>query len=99
MTSVIGKTAMEVAFVDFGNSATVSVENIRPIYSNFMNLPAQVFVCSLADVAPVASEICWNDQAIEEFQHLVLDKHLAAYVKSKSKLKLSLLSYYDLFDS
>lgn len=75
--------SIEVTFIDFGNSAIVTVTDIRPIYSEFLKLPAQVFVCTLADIEP--KEKAWSHDAISSFENMVLDKHLAAYVKSKSK--------------
>ena len=78
---------IEVTFVDFGNSTIVSPKDVRPIYSEFLKLPAQVFVCSLADTESKSKS--WTDEAIDTFQNMVLDKHLAAYVKTKSKFKNS----------
>ena len=77
--------SIEVTFVDFGNSTELTANEIRPIYSEFMKLPAQVFVCSLADIEP--KEKSWTLQAINSFENMTLDKHLAAYVKSKSKFR------------
>ena len=75
--------SIEITFIDFGNSTVVTSNDLRPIYSEFMKLPAQVFVCSLADIEP--KERTWALEAISSFENMVLDKHLAAYVKSKSK--------------
>lgn len=84
MITSVSANSLDVTFVDFGNSATLSTANVRPILTNFMKLPAQVFVCSLADIKP--KEKSWTPKAIEQFQNLALDQHLAAYVKEKCKI-------------
>lgn len=76
--------SIEVTFIDFGNSTLLTANDIRPIYSEFMKLPAQVFVCSLADIEPKGKS--WPLEAISSFENMALDKHLAAYVKTKCKL-------------
>lgn len=71
----------EVTFVDFGNSAVVSKEEMRPIFEDFMTLPAQVFVCAIANISP--KDTSWTVGAIEGFQNFVKDKHLTAFIKSR----------------
>ena len=43
---------IQVRFVDFGNSALLPSSNLRPIYEDLMDLPAQVLGCCVADVKP-----------------------------------------------
>ena len=43
---------IQVRFVDFGNSALLPSSNLRPIYEDLMDLPAQVLGCYVADVKP-----------------------------------------------
>lgn len=50
-------TKVEVFYVDFGNIETVGVENLRDLLPRFMELPAQVVRCSLADVQPLVTDV------------------------------------------
>ena len=45
---------VEVFYIDFGNIESLGVENLRDLLPRFMELPAQVVRCSLADVEPLA---------------------------------------------
>lgn len=91
VTSIVTNTTVEVSFVDFGNTEVINIQNMRPIYKGFMVLPVQVFVCSLADVMPVNK--FWTSEAVKYFQNLVIDKHLAANIKSKSNYFINTLFY------
>ena len=47
-----------------------------------MQLPAQAFVCSLADVSPKGG-VEWSEEVISLFSDLTLEKQLIACVKFK----------------
>ncbi len=77
----VGANSAEVAYIDFGNSEKIPFRDIRPIFREFMKLPAQAFVACLYNIQPKT----WSKTEIDAFSGMVLDKHLIALVKSKSK--------------
>ena len=69
-----------VSFVDFGNSETVKLTNVRELPPKLINLPAQAFRCTLfgffADSSPEVTSL---------FMDLVLEDSIRCFVKSTSK--------------
>ena len=49
---VFTSATAEVFYVDFGDTERVSVADLRPLETQFAQLPAQVFRCSLANTQP-----------------------------------------------
>ena len=64
-----------VIFVDYGNSETVNLADIREPLADFFSLPAQAVSFSLAEMSPIGGGE-WNQSAINAFQELVVDKYL-----------------------
>lgn len=73
---VTGREAT-VFFLDYGNSETVAVGNIKELKENFRALPAQALRCSLADMPAAGS---WNDEVSIAFEEMVMDKLFAATI-------------------
>ncbi|XP_038164468.1 tudor domain-containing 6 isoform X1 [Cyprinodon tularosa] len=60
---------VDVMFVDYGQTATVSLFDLRTINSDFLALPGQAFRCSLYNpVSPASAINEWNCKAKERFQ-------------------------------
>ena len=86
---LVSKSAQqaEVTYVDFGNSEKIHMNDIRPIYKEFMKLPAQAFVCCLSD-ARIKQGKQWSTKEVETFSNMVLENHLIAQVKKKGLFTL-----------
>ncbi|KAL3869617.1 hypothetical protein ACJMK2_042282 [Sinanodonta woodiana] len=72
----------EVHFVDYGNTETVCLSNIRKLKPKFLHLPTQGLKCALDKVSPSGGQ--WTDKAIEEFENLTADKKLFLKVLNTS---------------
>ncbi|CAH2245787.1 Hypothetical predicted protein [Pelobates cultripes] len=64
---------IEVQYVDYGNKETVPVKDLRAIRSEFLNLRAQAFKCSLYNIiAPLGNNaFCWDKRATAAFNEFV----------------------------
>ncbi|XP_037101254.1 tudor domain-containing 6 [Syngnathus acus] len=65
-------THVTVLFVDYGQTTTVSLHNVRNIRCEFFDLPSQAFRCGLYNPLEVMSvEKNWNDKGKEKFLNFV----------------------------
>ncbi|KAM4713099.1 tudor domain-containing 6 [Anableps anableps] len=63
---------VDVLFVDYGQTKTVSLFDLRKISPEFLTLHGQAFRCSLLNLISSTSAINeWNYEAKERFQHFV----------------------------
>ncbi|XP_043911468.1 tudor domain-containing protein 1 [Protopterus annectens] len=77
----------KVQFVDYGNEIETTVEKLRPIPSEFLELPFQAIHCCMAGIKPVSTD--WTAEATARFQELTVGLELQASVKSVSNMKAS----------
>ena len=68
----------QVFFVDFGNTETVNLDDIKECHPDFFTLPAQAVSFSLAKMSPVGGE--WSQGAINSFKELVVNQSLTCEV-------------------
>eukprot|EP00794_Sanderia_malayensis_P004854 gene4854-5491_t len=92
--SGISNGQADVTYVDFGNSERVAMNDVRPLYKDFMKLPAQAFVCRLDDVRPTQGQF-WNEAVVDAFSKLVWEKHLIGLVKRKDKSNIHSIELCD----
>ncbi|XP_049614040.1 tudor domain-containing 6 [Syngnathus scovelli] len=65
-------THVTVLFVDYGQTMTVSLHNVRNIRCEFFDLPSQAFRCGLYNPLEVMSvEKNWNEKGKEKFLNFV----------------------------
>ncbi|XP_052774771.1 uncharacterized protein LOC128213245 isoform X2 [Mya arenaria] len=64
-----------VMFVDYGNTETVTLENVRKLTKEFATLPVQGVAVCLGGVQP-STEEGWSTEAIAAFTELTTDKVL-----------------------
>ncbi|XP_077366347.1 tudor domain-containing 6 isoform X2 [Festucalex cinctus] len=65
-------TQVVVLFVDYGQTKTVSLHDLRKISHEFLHLHGQAFRCSLLNPLEIMSLVNdWNDKAKEKFQNFV----------------------------
>lgn len=63
---------VDVLFVDYGQTETVPVYDLRRICPEFLTLPGQAFRCSLLNLTdPTATVSQWTDEAIARFYNFV----------------------------
>ncbi|KAF3702602.1 Tudor domain-containing protein 6 [Channa argus] len=63
---------VDVLFVDYGQTETVSLFDLRRICPEFLTLQGQAFQCSLLNpVEPTSAVNEWNDEARARFHHFV----------------------------
>ena len=77
-----GQLEVEVQFVDYGNTETISVSKIRKLKPEYLKMKSQGVKCGLDGV--VAQNKVWEDKAVEDFDDLAMDKHLVAKIINRS---------------
>ncbi|GAB1597772.1 uncharacterized protein LOC115217252 isoform X3 [Argonauta hians] len=78
ITRVTNVSCVEVYFVDYGNSCTVSRKSLRLLRNNFLSLPMQAIEGRLANIKPVNDK--WSTKARNRMLSLCLNKPLVALV-------------------
>ncbi|XP_028858147.1 tudor domain-containing 6 isoform X2 [Denticeps clupeoides] len=66
---------VDVLFVDYGQTKTVALQDLRPIHANFLKLNGQAFRCSLYNLIHPVSQSSeeWSEDATLHFQEFVHD--------------------------
>uniref|UniRef100_A0A672ZA77 Tudor domain containing 6 n=1 Tax=Sphaeramia orbicularis TaxID=375764 RepID=A0A672ZA77_9TELE len=63
---------VDVLFIDYGQTETISLFDLRSICKEFLTLPGQAFRCSLLNpVDPTSAINDWNEEAIARFHTFV----------------------------
>ncbi|KAK6297674.1 hypothetical protein J4Q44_G00322570 [Coregonus suidteri] len=63
---------VDVLFIDYGQTKTVSLQDLRRIDPNFLQLKGQAFRCSLYNlIHPTSHTTEWTEDAIRQFQDFV----------------------------
>lgn len=63
---------VDVLFIDYGQTETVSVFDLRRIEKDFVSLPGQAFRCSLFNpVDPTSANNDWTNEAVDRFHTFV----------------------------
>ncbi|XP_033118710.1 maternal protein tudor-like isoform X2 [Anneissia japonica] len=68
---------VDIQFIDYGNSDTVSVKDLKIIKPSFTTLPAQAIECRIKGLQTEASILT------DDFEGLVAEKQLVAYISGK----------------
>lgn len=67
-----GTAHVKVLFVDYGQTKTVSLCDLRDIHPEFLTLPSQAFRCNLLNpLDSLSVATVWNKEAIAKFQGFV----------------------------
>ncbi|KAF7709854.1 hypothetical protein HF521_016704 [Silurus meridionalis] len=80
VTGFPGGRMVEVQYVDFGNTETLSVKDLRQIKDEFFALPAMALWCSLDSV--MSAGRTWSEESINVFRELT-DQKLVTVVAKK----------------
>ena len=70
-----------VKFVDYGNTQSCAVSDLKEAKQEFIHLPAQAIQCALHNVQSAGK--CWTGEDKDAFDGLVMDKNLVGEVVSK----------------
>ena len=81
--AISGDTA-EVRYVDYGNSESAQISDLRRLSPEFLELNAQAFRCRLQGVAS-NDRGPWDETSCARFEELVTDKDLLLTIKSKKR--------------
>jgi hypothetical protein len=90
---MLGDEAVEVAFVDYGNRATVQLLDIQDIPHKFLQLPAQAVQCLLMDFKGTLSDSKFDDNALEFLKSVRNLK--CEYVPGSSKPSIQFVKLFD----
>ncbi|XP_032115958.1 RING finger protein 17 isoform X3 [Sapajus apella] len=75
-----GHREVEVKYVDFGNTAKITIKDIRKIKDEFLNPPEKAIKCKLAYIEPYKRAMQWSKEAKEKFEQKAQDKFMICSV-------------------
>ncbi|TRY56663.1 hypothetical protein DNTS_014138 [Danionella cerebrum] len=96
----LGSGLVDLYYVDFGDNAELSREQLRSMRSDFLSLPFQAIECCLAGVQP-AGEV-WTEAALDDFERMTYCaewKPLLAKLHSYSHSEISSWPNVKLYDN
>lgn len=77
----VNSNSVDVVFVDFGNSGTVTISEIKEIQSEDLRLPQQSFCCSLKGVIPESESNDWENIACSRLEELTFEKEMNVCIR------------------
>ncbi|XP_018895349.4 RING finger protein 17 isoform X7 [Gorilla gorilla gorilla] len=75
-----GHQEVEVKYVDFGNTAKITIKDVRKIKDEFLNAPEKAIKCKLAYIEPCKRTMQWSKEAKEKFEEKAQDKFMTCSV-------------------
>ncbi|KAK2497249.1 hypothetical protein MC885_020877 [Smutsia gigantea] len=75
-----GHREVEVKYVDFGNTAKITLKEMRKIKDEFLNPPEKAIKCKLAYIEPCIRTVQWSKKAKEKFEEKAQDKFMTCSV-------------------
>ncbi|XP_065670678.1 uncharacterized protein LOC100210185 [Hydra vulgaris] len=73
----VDKNECQVFFVDYGNSESKALNELKPLRKEFIKLPKQAVECRLAGIKPLnGTSQMFSQAACEKFEELTMDKEL-----------------------
>ncbi|XP_058132339.1 RING finger protein 17 isoform X2 [Dasypus novemcinctus] len=75
-----GHREVEVKYVDFGNTAKITLKEMRKIKDEFLNPPEKAIKCKLAYIEPCKRAMQWSKEAKEKFEERTHDKFMTCSV-------------------
>nr|XP_004665944.2 RING finger protein 17 isoform X1 [Jaculus jaculus] len=80
VTGLPGHREVEVKYVDFGNTAKITLKEMRKIKDEFLEPPEKAIKCKLAYIEPCKRTAKWSKKAKEKFEEMTQDKFLTCSV-------------------
>ncbi|XP_057563202.1 RING finger protein 17 [Hippopotamus amphibius kiboko] len=75
-----GHREVEVKYVDFGNTAKITLKEMRKIKDEFLNPAEKAIKCKLAYIEPCKGTMQWSEKAKEKFEEKTQDKFMTCSV-------------------
>ncbi|XP_073898932.1 RING finger protein 17 isoform X2 [Castor canadensis] len=80
VTGLPGHREVEVKYVDFGNTAKITLKEMRKIKDEFLSPPEKAIKCKLAYIEPCEGTMQWSKKAKEKFEEKTQDKFMTCSV-------------------
>uniref|UniRef100_A0AAA9TAP5 RING finger protein 17 n=1 Tax=Bos taurus TaxID=9913 RepID=A0AAA9TAP5_BOVIN len=75
-----GHREVEVKYVDFGNTAKITLKDMRKIKDEFLNPAEKAIKCKLAYIEPYKGTVQWSKNAKEKFEEKTQDKFMTCSI-------------------
>ncbi|XP_013360965.1 PREDICTED: RING finger protein 17 isoform X2 [Chinchilla lanigera] len=92
-----GHREVEVKYVDFGNTAKITLKEMRKIKDEFLNPPEKAIKCKLAYIEPCERTMQWSKKAKEKFEEKTQDKFITCSVLKILEDNVLLVELFDSF--
>ncbi|XP_032259301.1 RING finger protein 17 isoform X1 [Phoca vitulina] len=90
-----GHREVEVKYVDFGNTAKITLKEMRKIKDEFLNPPEKAIKCKLAYIEPCIRTMQWSKKAKEKFEEKTQDKFMTCSVVKILEDNVLLVELFD----
>uniref|UniRef100_A0A2K5IQQ3 RING finger protein 17 n=1 Tax=Colobus angolensis palliatus TaxID=336983 RepID=A0A2K5IQQ3_COLAP len=80
VTGLPGHQEVEVKYVDFGNTAKITIKDVRKIKNEFLTAPEKAIKCKLAYIEPYKRTMQWSKEAKEKFEDKAQDKFMTCSI-------------------
>ncbi|MBZ3876583.1 RING finger protein 17 [Sciurus carolinensis] len=97
VTGLPGHREVEVKYVDFGNTAKITLKEMRKIKDEFLNHPEKAIKCKLARIEPCKRTMQWSKKAKEKFEEKAQDKFMTCSVIKILEDNVLLVELFDSF--
>jgi tudor domain-containing protein 1/4/6/7 len=83
-SSSVASGFLDVKFVDYGNTQTTPVSDVKDLKDKFLELPVQALDCSLHGIKPENNSSEWSADAKALFSKLTKNKHIVGLICGKN---------------
>ncbi|XP_020921069.1 RING finger protein 17 isoform X3 [Sus scrofa] len=94
-----GHREVEVKYVDFGNTAKITLKEMRKIKDEFLNPAEKAIKCKLAYIEPCERTRQWSRKAKEKFEEKTQDKFMTCSVVKILEDNVLVVELFDSLDA
>ncbi|XP_006146784.1 RING finger protein 17 isoform X2 [Tupaia chinensis] len=95
VTGLPGHRGVVVKYVDFGNTAKITLKEMRKIKDEFLNPPEKAIKCKLAYIEPCKRTMKWSKKAKEKFEEMTQDKFMTCSIIKILEDNMLLVELFD----
>ncbi|XP_067418829.1 RING finger protein 17 [Emydura macquarii macquarii] len=95
VTGLQGHQEVEVKYVDFGNTAKITLKDMRKVKDEFLSLPEKAIRSTLAHIEPFKGANEWSREAKQRFEEMTQDKFMLCLVISISQDNVLSVELFD----
>ncbi|XP_034614706.1 RING finger protein 17 isoform X3 [Trachemys scripta elegans] len=95
VTGLPGHQEVEVKYVDFGNTAKITLKDMRKIKEEFLSPPEKAIRSKLAHIEPYKGGNEWSREAKERFEEMIQNKFMLCSVISISQDNVLSVELFD----